>query len=224
MKPSFLSHQVRVRPLDANLGVTYLSRLGVEAPAGGVLAEVGNRSESRRDGTRLVLDRHGVRIDGLLAGNAFQSSQNTSVFILVALHRQTALFVTVGPGHTDKVLLGFAESHQSAKSKAHDTQGNGAADASVHILPVADLGNRGGGHSNDFSPISHETNFVLFDEHVQTGAGLGVRQRSAIVGDLVTGFRGQHRKWNCHAKQYGQKGFHVVSKGLERQETDDWAG
>jgi hypothetical protein len=44
-----------------------------------------------------VLNGHGVRINGFLTGNAFESGQDASVFVLVALHCQAAFFVTVGP-------------------------------------------------------------------------------------------------------------------------------
>src|ERR1039457_2777017 len=115
------------------------------------------------------------------------------------------------------MLLGLAEGHQSPESKTHDTNGDGAANPPVDILPVADFRDSGSGHVCYLPAVFHESNFVLLDEHVYAGSRLGVRQRSPVIGDLVTGFCGKEGKWNCNAKEEGQKGFHVVSWGLEPQ-------
>jgi hypothetical protein len=41
--------------------------------------------------------------------HALKSSKYDAIVILVALHRQAALFVAIGPCQTDEVLLRFAE-------------------------------------------------------------------------------------------------------------------
>src|ERR1017187_4950212 len=133
------------------------------------------------------------------------------------------------------MLLGLAESHQSTKSKTHDTNGDGAANAPVNILPVADFRDRGSGHGGYVFAVFHKANLVLPNEHVYASSGLGVGQRSAIISDLVTGFGSKECEWNCNAKEDGRKGSHVVSWGLEPQpsrtsgstqyaaaETDPW--
>lgn len=53
----------------------------------------------------LVLDGHRFRIDGFLARDAFKPCKNSSIFILVTLHREAALGVPGGPSDSDVVLL-----------------------------------------------------------------------------------------------------------------------
>ena len=52
-----------------------------------------------------VLHCHGVGVHSLLAGNALESGQHSSIIILVTLHGETALVVTVDPCQTYKMLL-----------------------------------------------------------------------------------------------------------------------
>jgi len=58
---------------------------------------------------RLVLDRHGLRVYSLFAGDTFQSGQNASIVILVALDCEAALFVSVGPGQSYEMFFGLTE-------------------------------------------------------------------------------------------------------------------
>ena len=46
----------------------------------------------------LVLDRHGVRVDGFFAGDALESGEDAAVVVLVALHGEAALLISVLPG------------------------------------------------------------------------------------------------------------------------------
>jgi hypothetical protein len=55
--------------------------------------------------TNLVLDGHGVRVDGLLAGNAFQSGNDAAIIVLVALHREATFRFASGPRQANVVLL-----------------------------------------------------------------------------------------------------------------------
>jgi len=56
-------------------------------------------------GSRLVLHRHGLGIDGLLASDALQSGQDSSILVLVALHGETALLVAIRPSQADVMFL-----------------------------------------------------------------------------------------------------------------------
>src|SRR2546428_7397699 len=63
-------------------------------------------------GMALVLDGHGFGAYSLLAGHSLQRGQNSPVLILVTLHCEPALLVTVGPSQSDVVFLGLGQSHQ----------------------------------------------------------------------------------------------------------------
>lgn len=54
---------------------------------------------------KLVLHRHGVGIDGLFTGDAFEAGEDAAVVVLVALHGEAALLVAILPGEADEVLL-----------------------------------------------------------------------------------------------------------------------
>ena len=53
----------------------------------------------------LVLDGHCVRVDGLLASNAFQSGEDATIIVFVALHRKSAFCFPGGPRQADVVFL-----------------------------------------------------------------------------------------------------------------------
>jgi hypothetical protein len=53
----------------------------------------------------LVLDGHCVRADSLLASNAFQSSEDATIIVFVALHRKSAFSLASGPRQADVVFL-----------------------------------------------------------------------------------------------------------------------
>jgi hypothetical protein len=53
----------------------------------------------------LVLNRHSVRVNRLLARHTFKAQEDASVVILVTLHDEATLLVPVNPGDAYKVLL-----------------------------------------------------------------------------------------------------------------------
>src|SRR5580698_10871460 len=85
----------------------------------------------------LVLDRHGFRIDSLLAGYAFQPCEDAAVVVLIALHGEAALFVSVCPNQTDVVFLRFAEGDQCAHAQSEDANSDRRSDPAVNILAIA---------------------------------------------------------------------------------------
>ena len=56
-----------------------------------------------------VLNGHRHGINGLLARDAFQSGENPTVLILIALHRKATFFVSVCPGKADKMFFGLCQ-------------------------------------------------------------------------------------------------------------------
>lgn len=53
----------------------------------------------------LILNRHGIRVYGLLPGYSFETEKNTAIVVLITLHDETALLISIGPGDTDEVLF-----------------------------------------------------------------------------------------------------------------------
>src|SRR5271166_1824362 len=155
-----------------------------------------------------VFDRHRGRINGFLAGDSLQPGQNAAIFVLVALHGEAALLISIRPGHTDKVLLRLAERHQRTQSKAHHANSNRGADAPVNVLAIAYFGDCGGRYVGDFFAVADEAHSVLIYEQMQPRAGLDVRQRAAIICNLVTDFTSEDGDGNDEAKQHGQKLLH----------------
>ena len=90
----------------------------------------------------LVLDRQGFRINGLLARYPFEPSQNATVVVLIALHRETALLISVDPRQSDEMLLGLGEGHQRAYPKGDNADTNSGSHTPVNVLPITDLRHR----------------------------------------------------------------------------------
>src|SRR5665213_3854994 len=91
--------------------------------------------------SRSVFHGKRVRVNGLFAGNAFQSRQDAAIVVLVALHREAALLVCVGPCQTDKMFLRFCQRHKRTDAERDDCQANCRSYSSVDVLTVADLRN-----------------------------------------------------------------------------------
>lgn len=156
----------------------------------------GNRRQTERtpvlyglDDLQLVLHRHGVGVDRLLARHAFEGGEDAAVFVFVALHGEATFFVAIGPGESDVVFLRLGQRHERADAEADNGESDGSADAAVHVLSVADFGDGRGGNADEFRFVGDEDDFVLRNFQFERGAGFGVGERTAVVGDFVSALR-----------------------------------
>src|ERR1700685_76617 len=91
--------------------------------------------------SNLILNRHSVGVHGFLPRNAFQSSQDAAIVVLVALHGESALFVAIDPSQPDVVFLRLTKRHERTDTERNDCKSNRRTYSSMNILTVADLGN-----------------------------------------------------------------------------------
>ena len=72
----------------------------------------------------LVLHRHRFGVYRLLTGDTFQSCEDATVLVLVALHGEAALLFAIYPGQPNEVFLGFRERHQRTHPERKDPYPN----------------------------------------------------------------------------------------------------
>jgi hypothetical protein len=53
----------------------------------------------------LVLDGHRLGIYGLFSGDSFETGEDATIVVLVALHGESAFHIAGGPGQANKMLF-----------------------------------------------------------------------------------------------------------------------
>src|SRR4029077_7047506 len=141
----------------------------------------------------LILDRHGVGVHGFLAGNTFESRQYSSIIILVALHRKTALLVAIGPSQTNKMLLRLGKSHECANPKGDNGRPDRCPDSPMDVLAVANLRNGRCRDCYNLGFVSYKPNLVRVNNQSHASSRFCIGYRSSVIGDFVSVVPGESR-------------------------------
>src|SRR5580658_1436134 len=156
--------------------------------------------ERERDRRNSVLDGHRVGVDGLLPRHSLKPQKYASIVVLVALHDEATLFVTVSPCDANKVLLRLGERHQSPDTEADDSKPDCRTDAPMHVLPVADFRDSRNRHVRQVGVTLIQTYLFRLDVELGSRTRLRIRDGSSIVGDLIATLTRENRHWHEHAK------------------------
>lgn len=158
----------------------------------------------RHRGQEALLHRQHRRVYGLFAGDGLEGSEDSTVILFVALHRQTTFLRTFIPDETNIVLFGLAEGGERSDPEGSDeSETDGGSDAAVNVATVADFSDCTGGDGCDFPILFvEETDAPGLNDQLEDGAGLNSGERAPTVFHFV-GCRigGKGRDGNGEAKQ-----------------------
>ena len=141
--------------------------------------------------------------------------QFAAIVVLIALHREAALLVSVRPGQSDVVLLGLGEEHQCADAKRDDGQTDRCANAAMNILTIRNLRDGRCRDARNLFLAVHDPHLVLIDDELNLGSSRDVLQRATVVHHIVgIGIRGEDSRRHKQTEEESNKTLHLELLGL----------